>query len=144
MLSDDDKQALKREVDQMFVNLHQLLRGDEPDCPDCGFAEKVRVGAHNITHMIEHSPPNEPDNYIGSNARWLMHVKPILRTAENIKSILAEAEEHATDNGVLLPHQTFDRLMDDAGRMVEDMEDAIGESEYGGEDDCDTGAESDF
>lgn len=66
---------LKRGVDQMFVNLHRLPREDEPDCPEYGYAEKVRLGAHVVHHMIGSDPSNDPAACTGGNARRRMHAE---------------------------------------------------------------------
>lgn len=164
-ISDDTMAALKREVDQMFVNLHHALRGDEPPCPDCDWMERVRVGAWNIRGLIEHDPANDPTDYIGSNARWEMHVKPVLSALESVERALYGAEDDMEDGDpdgvpdgknmmivaaadgfadvndtVLVPYGAFEDMCHDMDDAKERIEDALHEGDDVN-DYCDTGAE---
>ena len=164
-ISDDTMAALKREVDQMFVNLHHALRGDESPCPDCDWIERVRVGAWNIRGLIEHDSSNDPTDYVGSNARWEMHVKPVLSALERVERALYGAEDGTEDGDpdgvpdgknmmivaaadgfadvndtVLVPYGVFEDACHDLDDAKERIEDALHEGDDVN-DYCDTGAE---
>ena len=167
-LSDDTLDKIKREVDQMFVNLHRALRGDDSPCPDCDWMERVRVGAWNIRGLIEHDPSNDPTGYIGSNARWEMHVKPVLSALERAERALYGADDrHAaadpdgvpdgrnmvitasdglddvSDDAVVMSYQAFDDMCRELDGAKEALDDALHEGDDV-DDYCDTGAEPDF
>ena len=166
-ISNDALDKIKREVDQMFVNLHHALRGDDSPCPDCDWIERVRMGAWNVRSMIEYDPSNNPTDYIGSNARWEMHVKPVLSALERMERALHDAEDRSggdpdgvpdgadmmlvaaagemadVNDSVVVPYGDFEDVRHELDGAKEGLEDALHEGDDIG-DYCDTGAEPAF